>query len=53
MFGLTIITLMLIGSIYAVTALPYEEFGRAYDEDRVTGENVVPRAAAPKWTKYI
>ena len=53
MFGLTIIMLMLIGSIYAVTALPYEEFGRAYDQDRVTGENVVPRVAAPKWTNIF
>jgi peptide/nickel transport system permease protein len=48
-FGLTIITLMLIGSIYAVTALPYEQFGRAYDENRVTGQNLVPRTATPKW----
>jgi peptide/nickel transport system permease protein len=53
MFGLAIITLMLIGSIYAVTALPYEEFGRAYDENRVTGENIVPQVAAPKWTNIF
>jgi peptide/nickel transport system permease protein len=52
-FGLTIIMLMLVGSIYAVTALPYEEFGRAYDEKRVSGENVVPRVAAPKWTNMF
>jgi len=49
MFGLTIILLMLLGSIYAVTALPYEEFGRAYDENRVTGQNLLPRTASPKW----
>ena len=52
-FGLIIITVMLIGSIYAVVFLPYEEFGRAYDEDRVTGQNLAPRTAAPEWTNLF
>ena len=52
-FGLTIILLMLIGSVYALTALPYEEYGRAYDENRVTGQNLIPRVAAPKWVNAL
>src|SRR6185436_1011144 len=26
-----------------------EEFGRAYDENRVTGQNLLPRTASPTW----
>ncbi|HET9907315.1 MAG TPA: ABC transporter permease, partial [Anaerolineales bacterium] len=48
-FGLTIILILLAGSLYAVVALPYEEFGRSYNEDRVRGFNLRPRVAAPNW----
>ena len=48
-FGLTIILILLAGSLYAVLALPYEEFGRSYNEDRVSGFNLRPRVAAPNW----
>lgn len=48
-FGLTIILILLFGSLYAVLALPYEEFGRSYNEDRVSGFNLRPRVAAPSW----
>ena len=48
-FGLTIILVLLAGSLYAVLALPYEEFGRSYNEDRVRGFNLRPRVAAPSW----
>lgn len=49
MFGLTVITILVIGSIYAVTFLPYEQIGFDYDAGRSTGRNLVPRTAAPIW----
>ena len=52
-FGLIVITVLLAGSLYAVLALPYEEFGREYDEKRVTAQNYVPRLAAPIWLNYL
>jgi peptide/nickel transport system permease protein len=52
-FGLTIILALLVGSLYAVLALPYEEFGRSYNEDRVSGFNLRPRVAAPTWFNFF
>ena len=52
-FGLVVITVLLAGSLYAVLALPYEEFGREYGEKRVTAQNYVPRLAAPIWFNYL
>lgn len=51
-FGLTVILVLLAGSLYAVLALPYEEFGRSYNEDRVSGFNFRPRVAAPTWFNF-
>lgn len=53
MFGLAIILILLAGSLYALVALPYEEFGRSYNEDRVRGSNLRPRVAAPTWFNYF
>ena len=52
-FGLVIIIMLLAGSLYAVLALPYEEFGREYGEERVTAQNYVPRLAVPIWFNYL
>ena len=52
-FGLTVIVILLFGSLYAVLALPYEEFGRDFDQNRVTGEVVAPRLAMPLWFNYF
>jgi peptide/nickel transport system permease protein len=52
-FGLAIILILLAGSLYALLALPYEEFGRSYNEDRVRGFNLRPRVAAPTWFNYF
>lgn len=52
-FGLAIILILLAGSLYALVALPYEEFGRSYNEDRVRGINLRPRVAAPTWFNYF
>jgi peptide/nickel transport system permease protein len=52
-FGLVIILILLGGSLYALVALPYEEFGRSYNEERVRGLNLRPRVAAPNWFNYF
>lgn len=49
MFGLTVITLLIAGSIYAFAFLPYEEIGMDFDQNRMTGRNLRPRVAAPAW----
>lgn len=49
MFGLAVIAILLAGSIYAVTALPYEEYGQDYDQNRLTGYSYLPRTAMPAW----
>jgi len=52
-FGLVVISVLLAGSLYAVLALPYEEFGESYDANRITGRNLRPRVAAPVWLNYF
>lgn len=52
-FGLVVIFILLAGSLYAVLALPYEDYGRDFDETRVTGRNLAPRVAAPIWFNYF
>ncbi|MCE9646921.1 MAG: ABC transporter permease subunit [Chloroflexi bacterium] len=52
-FGLTVIAIMFAGSVYAVTALPYEQYGQAYDTSRVSGRSYSPRTAAPSWTNLF
>ncbi len=52
-FGLAVIFILLVGSIYAVTVLPYEQYGEAYDQDRLTGYRVTPRTAMPAWTNVF
>jgi len=36
-----------------VLALPYEQFGQEYDQNRVRGFNLAPRVAAPVWFNYF
>ncbi|MGZ9234899.1 MAG: ABC transporter permease subunit, partial [Anaerolineales bacterium] len=52
-FGLTVIILLIAGSIYALIALPYEEIGMDYSRDRVSGRNLMPRTAAPAWVNLF
>ncbi len=51
--GLTIILLLVVGSIYAVTAYPYEQIGRLWSSERLTGRAYVPRLAQPAWTNIF
>jgi len=53
LFGLVVISVLVAGSLYAIIGLPYEQFGRDYDQNRVTGHNYVPRLAAPIWFNYF
>jgi peptide/nickel transport system permease protein len=48
-FGLTIILLLIAGSVYAVTRYPYEQIGRVWSTERLTGRADVPRLAQPAW----
>lgn len=47
--GLTIILLLIAGSVYAVTRYPYEQIGRVWSTERLTGRADVPRLAQPAW----
>lgn len=53
MFGVTVISIMLVGSIYAVIGLPYEKYGMEYNTNRVTGRSYTPRLAVPAWTNLF
>jgi len=48
-FGLTVIVILLAGSIYAVTALPYEQVGIDYQHKVLMGRSYIPRTAMPEW----
>ena len=47
--GLSMISLMIIGSLYAVIALPHEKIGREWGRTILTGQAVVPKQARPAW----
>ena len=49
MFGLTVIVILLLGSLYALVALPYEQIGQDYEQKRMAGNHYLPRAAMPIW----
>ncbi len=51
--GLTIILLLVVGSLYAVVMYPYEQIGRLWDSERLTGRVSVPRLAEPAWTNLF
>jgi peptide/nickel transport system permease protein len=52
-FGLTVILILIGGSFYAVTFLPYEQVGKDYEQKRMTGRNFIPRTAMPKWVNIF
>lgn len=53
MFGLGVITLLILGSLFAFFFLPYEEIGMDFDQNRMTGRNLRPRIAAPAWVNVF
>lgn len=52
-FGLGVIIILLIGSIYALVALPYQEYGKEYNQNQLTGYNYAPRTAMPAWVNIF
>ena len=52
-FGLTVILVLLAGSIYALVFLPYEQYGQEYDRNRLTGYSTIPRTAMPIWVNLF
>ncbi len=51
--GLSIIFVMVGGSIYAIIAYPYKEIGRKFYTEAVTGKISAPRNAPPQWTNWL
>ena len=49
MFGLTIILLLFLGSLYAVFGLPYAKIGSEWLGSPMTGQPLVPKTALPTW----
>lgn len=52
-FGLSVILLLLTGSIYAVTALPYESIGEEWGQRTFTGQPERPKLAKPSWVNWF
>jgi peptide/nickel transport system permease protein len=53
MLGLFIIVLLIIGSLYAVIALPYKEIGTAWKGSTLTGRADIPKLARPAWFNFF
>ena len=51
--GLSIILMLIAGSVYAVTAYPYEQIGRLWNTERLSGKAFAPRLAQPSWTNVF
>lgn len=52
-FGLIVIIMLLAGSIYAVTALPYAEVGKDYEQKRLLGRSYIPQTAMPELVNFF
>ncbi len=48
-FGFIIIIFLVIGSLYAVIALPYREIGSSWKSSTLTGRSDIPKLARPAW----
>jgi peptide/nickel transport system permease protein len=48
--GMSLILLLLLGSIYAMVALPYNKIGGEWGKTTLTGKVQVPKLARPSWT---
>ena len=53
MLGLTIILLMVIGSLYAVTVYPYAQIGEFWYTKNLTGKIETPSLALPEWVNWF
>ncbi len=51
--GFFLISLLIIGSFYAITAYPYEKIGREWGRQTLTGKPTVPQLAQPTWVNFF
>jgi peptide/nickel transport system permease protein len=51
--GLIIISLLVIGSLYAVIALPYEKIGEEWERNQLTGKPMAPQQAKPVYMNWF
>jgi peptide/nickel transport system permease protein len=51
--GFFIIFLLIIGSIYALVALPYQKIGVEWGRSTLTGRTDVPKLARPAWSNVF
>jgi len=49
LIGFSIISLMIMGSIYAMITLPHEKIGREWGRTILSGQAMVPKLAQPVW----
>ncbi len=52
-FGLTIILLLIIGSLYAVIAFPYSQLNTLWQSQAPKGKIYVPKLAKPAWVNWF
>jgi len=52
-FGLIIIFLLIIGSIFAVIAYPYSKLGSLWYTSLLTGKSYTPKLAEPVWVNWF
>ncbi len=52
-FGLAVILTLLLGSIYALIAMPYKQIGQDYEQKRLSGHNYIPKTALPAWVNLF
>jgi peptide/nickel transport system permease protein len=53
MIGLVIISVLVLGSLYAVVGLPYVEIGEEWGRSGVTGKIYTPKNAPPVWVNWF
>jgi len=51
--GFIIIFLLILGSLYAVIFLPYEEIGTDWERSNLTGQAHIPQLAQPAWKNWF
>jgi peptide/nickel transport system permease protein len=52
-FGLLLIFLLALGSLYAVIVYPYNQLGQLWYSNYLSGKNYVPKIAMPEWTNWF
>ncbi len=52
-FGLIVILILVGGSIYAITAFPYDQLGRVWYTGMLSGRVYAPKFAQPAWVNWL